>query len=160
MFHDIGRRRVLQHALGHALLEHPRPARHVGLINGSLDERQQFLHVIWLITAYLLGEVAAASMIPLIWVLISPFGLAGAGVAALMAALIAFTMYFTQAKLRHEVEISGENLRLVLLLVAFLTAVAFLFQMNAVVGLVVGLAGAAAMAWHSFSALRSVLRPK
>jgi antigen flippase len=107
--------------------------------------------------SYLLGEIAAASMIPLAWLLIGPLGLVGAGIAAVIAGLIAFAMYFTRAKLRHEVTINGENLRFVGVLVAFLTALAFLFEVSPTAGLVLGGAGAAAFAWHSFSALRSVL---
>jgi PST family polysaccharide transporter len=109
--------------------------------------------------SYLLGEVAAASMIPLLLLLISPFHLAAAGIAALIAAVIAFIMYFARAKLRHEVEISGENLRLVLFLTIFLGGLAILFQVSATSGLVLGLVGAAALAWHSFTVLRSALRP-
>ena len=106
--------------------------------------------------SYLLGEIAAASMIPLAWLLIGPLGLVGAGIAAVIAGLIAFAMYFTRAKLRHEVTINGENLRFVGVLVAFLTALAFLFEVSPTAGLVLGGAGAAAFAWHSFRALRSV----
>ena len=96
-------------------------------------------------------------MIPLAWLLIGPLGLAGAGIAAVVAGLIAFAMYFTQAKRRHEVTINGENLRFVGLQVVFLTGLAFLFEINAIAGLLVGGAGAAAYAWHSFSTVRSVL---
>lgn len=107
--------------------------------------------------SYLLGEVAAASMIPLAWLLIPAFGLIGAGVAAVIAGLIAFAMYLTRAKRRHQVNINGENLRFIGLQVAFLTALALLFEFNGTAGLLIGAAGAAALAWHSFSTLRSAL---
>lgn len=109
--------------------------------------------------SYLLGEIAAASMVPLLWLLIAPLHLAGAGIAAVIASAIAFAMYFTQAKRRHEVEISRENFRLLILLVAALAGLAALFQANSVIGLAVGAVIGIALAWHSFSTLRSVLRP-
>ncbi|WP_395623766.1 oligosaccharide flippase family protein [Sphingomonas daechungensis] len=109
--------------------------------------------------AYFLGEVAAASMIPLIWLLISPFGLPGAGIAALMAAAIAFIMYVSQAKLRHEVEVTGENMRLVLMLVAALTGLTALFELNSAAALAVGGLSVAVLTWYAFSTLRSALRP-
>lgn len=107
--------------------------------------------------SYLLGEVAAASMIPLIWILIAPFNLAGAGIAGLIAAIIAFGMYFGRAKLRHEVGINGENLRYLTINTLFLAGLAFLFQVNALSAFAAGTVGALFLAWHSFLTLRSVL---
>lgn len=107
--------------------------------------------------SYLLGEIAAASMIPLIWLLISPFHLAGAGVAALLASIIAFAMYFTLSKRRHEVSIDRKNLRFLALQMLFLTALAFVFQADTMAGLIFGMASVAGLAWHSFRTLRSVL---
>lgn len=107
--------------------------------------------------SYLLGEVASASLIPLLWVLVTPFQLTGAGIAALISAVIAFAVYQASAKRRHEVTINGENLRLLTFLTLFLTGLAFLFQFNATLGVIFGSAGAAALLWHSFSTLRTAL---
>lgn len=107
--------------------------------------------------SYLLGEVASASMIPLLLLLVTPLQLTGAGTAALISAAIAFVVYQASANRRHEVTINGENLRLLTFLTLFLTGLAFLFQFNATLSLIVGSVVAAALLWHSFTTLRTAL---
>jgi O-antigen/teichoic acid export membrane protein len=108
--------------------------------------------------SYLLGEVASASMIPLILLLVTPLQLTGAGFAALLSAVIAFAVYQASAKRRHEVTINGDNMRLLIFLTLFLTGLAFLFWFNAMLSLIIGSVGAAALLWHSFSTLRTALK--
>lgn len=107
--------------------------------------------------SYFFGEVAAASVIPLIWLLASPYQLAGAGIASVIASVIAFTMYMAHAKRRHGIGIDRANLRILILVTLFLAALAFLLEVDARVGLAIGSVGAAVLTWHSFRTLRSVL---
>ena len=97
-------------------------------------------------------------MIPLILLLVTPLQLTGAGFAALLSAVIAFAVYQASAKRRHEVTINGDNMRLLIFLTLFLTGLAFLSWFNAMLSLIIGSVGAAALLWHSFSTLRTALK--
>jgi antigen flippase len=106
--------------------------------------------------SFLIGEIAAASMIPLAWLLIAPLDLPGTGVAAVIASVIAFTVYLTRVRRSHGVVIDRRNLTFLALVVPYFFILALAFQVSQTAGLLLGVVGTAALAWHSVSNLRAV----
>jgi PST family polysaccharide transporter len=108
--------------------------------------------------SFLIGEVAAASMIPLAWLLIDPLGLSGAGAAAVLASIFAFAVYLIRVRRAHGVTIDQQNLLFLALTTPFLIALALSFEVDRTLGYVLGGLGTAGLAWHSISTLRTVLK--
>ena len=108
--------------------------------------------------SFLIGEIAAASMIPLAWLLIGPLGLPGAGLAAIVASVFAFAVYLMRVRRSHGVAIDRQNLWFLALTAPVFVALAFVFEIDWRVGFALGLLFAAALAWHSVSTLRAVLK--
>lgn len=108
--------------------------------------------------SFLIGEIAAASMIPLAWLLIAPLDLPGTGVAAVIASVIAFAVYLTRVRRSHGVVIDWRNLIFLALVAPYFFILALAFQVSQTAGVVLGVVGAAALAWHSVSTLRAVFR--
>ena len=107
---------------------------------------------------FFLGELSAASIIPLTWLLLPVAGLDGAGVAALLSGVISYLFYTWQADRALGVRLNSGNARTFGGLLLFLTLIALLFEFSFVAGLVIGLAGASALTWHSYRELWSALR--
>lgn len=108
--------------------------------------------------SFLIGEIAAASMIPLAWLLIGPLGLPGTGVAAIVASVFAFAVYLMRVRHSHGVTIDRQNLLFLALTAPFFVALALVFEIDWTAGCALGLVFAAALAWHSISTLRAVLK--
>lgn len=108
--------------------------------------------------SFLIGEIAATSMIPLAWLLIGPLGLPGAGVAAIVASVFAFAVYLIRVRHSHGVAIDRQNLRFLAFTAPYFVALALVFEIDWKAGCALGLAGTAALAWNSFSTLRTVLK--
>jgi PST family polysaccharide transporter len=107
--------------------------------------------------AFCLGELTSATVIPLTWLLVPMAGLDGAGFAVLVASLVSFVFYETQVRRSHNVSIDRRNLRLLGFLWLFLSAVAVLWQVSAVAGMLVAALGTAGVSWHSYHNLRSAI---
>ena len=108
--------------------------------------------------SFLIGEIAAASMIPLAWLLIGPLGLPGAGVAAIVASVFAFAVYLMRVRHSHGVTIDRQNLLFLALTAPVFVALAFIFEIDWTAGYALGLIFTAGLAWHSISTLRTVLK--
>jgi len=108
--------------------------------------------------SFLIGEIAAASMIPLTWLLIGPLGLPGAGVAAILASVFAFAVYLIRVRHSHGVTIDRQNLVFLALTAPVFVAVAFVFEVSSTGGYALGLVFSSILAWHSVSTLRTVLK--
>lgn len=107
--------------------------------------------------AFLLSELAAAAVVPLTWLFVPRFGLAGAGLAAVLANLLAFVVYAERAS-SLGVALSAENLRYAASLFALFVGLALMFEINLTAGLVAALCVAGPIGWKSFRELRAVLR--
>jgi len=107
--------------------------------------------------SFLVGEVAAASIIPLAWLLISPFDLPGTGYAAIIASIFAVFIYWSLARGSHGVAIDRSNLVFLGLSTLFFVLLALVFEVSPASGYLLGSAGTIILAWHSFSTLRKVL---
>lgn len=108
--------------------------------------------------SFLIGEIAAASMIPLTWLLIGPLGLPEAGVAAILASVFAFAVYLMRVRHSHGVTIDRQNLVFLALTAPVFVALAFVFEINSTGGYALGVIFSAILAWHSISTLRTVLK--
>jgi len=106
--------------------------------------------------SYLMGELAAALMLPVIWIFVNTWGLAGVGLGTVLAAILTFLTYLWRAKALGG-QLSRENLGLSFALLIFLLALAFLFEVSTIAGILVGVAGAATLTWRSLGQLRSIL---
>ncbi len=80
--------------------------------------------------SFLIGEIAAASMIPLAWLLIAPLDLPGTGVAAVIASVIAFAVYLTRVRRSHGVVIDRRNLTFLALVTPYFFILALAFQVS------------------------------
>lgn len=107
--------------------------------------------------SFLIGEVAAASMIPLAWLLVIPLNLPGAGVAAVIASVIAFAVYVTGVRRSHGVAMDRRNLLFLALVTPFFFIIALAFELSSTAGLLLGTAGTIALVLHSIRTLRTVL---
>jgi len=107
--------------------------------------------------SFLIGEVAAASMIPLAWLLVAPLDLPGAGVAAVIASIIAFFVYVTRVRRSHGVRVDAQNMLFVVLATPFFVLLALAFEVHPPTAYVLGVLGVAVLCWNSFKTLRTVL---
>jgi PST family polysaccharide transporter len=107
--------------------------------------------------AFLIGELSAASIIPLTWLLLPVAGLAGAGVAALLSGVISFFVYSWLVYRAQRVRMNSGNARMCAGLALLLTFLAILFEFSLIAGLIVGLVSALGLTWHSYRELRSAL---
>jgi len=106
---------------------------------------------------YFLGEVAAASIVPLTWLLLPAYGLTGAAIAAVLSALFSLFFYLVPVHRSHGVRLSAENGKTIALLVCVLLATAVLFEVSTMAGLVTGLGAALALSWRCYRQLRLAL---
>jgi len=106
---------------------------------------------------YFLGEVAAASIIPLTWLLLPAAGLTGAAIAAIVSGLFSFFFYLVPVHRAHGVRLSAGNAKTIFLLVVMLLGIAILFELSAMAGLVAGLGAALALSWRCYRQLRLAL---
>jgi PST family polysaccharide transporter len=105
---------------------------------------------------FVAGEAIAVMMLPLIWLLVTRFGLPGAGFGLLLTSLVTCAVYLTQAR-RLGVTVNRSNLALSAFLLSFCVALACLYQSHPWAALIVGAFGAVAMIWRSARELRSII---
>lgn len=106
---------------------------------------------------YFLGELAAASIIPLTWLLLRTAGLTGAALAAIVSGLISFFVYLLPVHRGHGVRLSSGNAKAIALLAIILIVVPLLFEISTLAGFLSGTTAALALSWRSYRQLRSAL---
>lgn len=105
---------------------------------------------------YLLGEVAGAAALPLLWLATPAWGLAGVGVVAILSSLLCAVTYWIAGHSRHDMRLSSDNARTVAIAAVSLTAVSLLFELSEAAGLAFGLLAVASFAWRSITRLRKL----
>ncbi len=106
---------------------------------------------------YFAGEVTAASVILLTWLILPIAGLHGAGIAALASTIISFFFYQWQVGRAHDVHINPQNMKRIALLLALLTAITGAIEAHRVIGVFIGVVGTGCLSWNSFRYLRATL---
>lgn len=107
--------------------------------------------------SYLLGELTAAGVIPMTWLLLPQVGLDGAGYAAIAATLASFFFYGWRVRKTEEVRLSADNWRRIVNLFALLSVMSVLSVISPPAGLVAGLIGTAVICWRSYRFLKTAI---
>lgn len=107
--------------------------------------------------AFVMGEAAAVALLPLIWLLISIFGLSGAGIGLLITSAATCGIYLRRLR-DLGIRLSQRNLRDAALLLVFWLVLALLFEVSVSAALSFGSTVAALLIWRSQRELRGILR--
>lgn len=105
--------------------------------------------------AFLAGEIAATFAIIIAYLLVPRIGLPGAGLAAVVSALLTCLFYVWRVHRSCDVRMSRPNLSLMGFLIVLLFSVTIAFQYSGRAGVVIGTVGFLALTWHCYRQLRS-----